>query len=99
MGVAKNAEIGNIPANVIISFFAGAAVLVGTILWTIKTTTEYSPEELEDMGVIEKEQEEKKTGLLKDIMNMPVAMKQLGLVQFFSWFALFFDVGFSPLQR
>jgi maltose/moltooligosaccharide transporter len=89
MGVAKNAEIGNIPANVIISFFAGAAVLVGTILWTIKTTTEYSPEELEDMGVIEKEQEEKKTGLLKDIMNMPVAMKQLGLVQFFSWFALF----------
>src|SRR5690606_10192358 len=28
-------------------------------------------------------------GLLYSIKNMPVAMRQLGLVQFFSWFALF----------
>jgi maltose/moltooligosaccharide transporter len=33
--------------------------------------------------------EEKSTGIWHDIVNMPQTMRQLGLVQFFSWFALF----------
>lgn len=91
--VAKVAPPGEIPDNVIFSFYVGAATLVLTLLWTVFTTKEYTPEELHyyDSGHETTPKEEKK-GILTiftDFANMPKTMKQLGLVQFFSWFALF----------
>ncbi len=86
-GVAKTAGEGQIPMNVILSFVTGAAFLVGTILWTIARTPEYSPEEVRSFE--EKEPEEVKSNIFRDILNMPQTMKQLGVVQFFSWFGLF----------
>ena len=94
-GWGKTAGEGEIPLNLIISFVVGAAILLGSILWTVVTTTEYSPEELEEFDSEELENEvveEEKTSLIhifKDFASMPETMKQLGLVQFFSWFALF----------
>lgn len=79
-GVAK--VVGpdeSVPDNVTYSFYAGAFVLVTTILWTIFTTTEYPPQELES---------ENKT-VEKQKFFIPPIMVQLLLVQFFSWFALF----------
>jgi maltose/moltooligosaccharide transporter len=72
---------GLVPNNVIFSFYIGAAVLIGTILWTVFTTKEYPPEFYNN---IEEEKEEKPKGF-----KIPKAMWQLLLVQFFSWFALF----------
>lgn len=75
---------GGVSPNVKLAFYIGAAVLLFCVLWTIVTTTEYPPEP----GTIEKE----KGGILeifKDFANMPKTMLQLGVVQFFSWFALF----------
>lgn len=92
LGVSKVAAPGEIPDNVIFSFYVGAATLVATLLWTIFTTKEYTPEELHRYDPIEIDTEEEKKGILTiftDFSNMPKAMKQLGLVQFFSWFALF----------
>lgn len=92
LGVSKVAAPGEIPDNVIFSFYAGAATLVATLLWTVFTTKEYTPEELHRYDPIEIDEEEEKKGILTiftDFSNMPKAMKQLGLVQFFSWFALF----------
>lgn len=86
-GISKSAEAGSVPMNVILSFIIGGVTLLVTIIWTITTTPEYSPEVLksfETETVIEE-----KTNILHDIINMPKTMKQLGLVQFFSWFALF----------
>ena len=95
-GIGGGTEAGVIPANVIISFVLGAAVLIATILWTIRTTPEYSPEETamyEAAENLEITQTEKHRGffeqLIYSIEHMPTTMVQLGAVQFFSWFALF----------
>jgi maltose/moltooligosaccharide transporter len=89
-GVSKIAAQGQIPNNVIYSFYVGAAILIAAILWTVLTTKEYSPEEMETFHSTP--EEEVKPGLLSifsDVANMPLTLRQLGLVQFFSWFALF----------
>jgi len=91
-GVSKVAGQGHVPDNVIWSFYAGAIVLVLSLLWTVITTKEYTPEELKSFDENEEETETHShsfTSIFKDFRNMPKAMKQLGLVQFFSWFALF----------
>ena len=56
-GWGKTAGEGEIPLNLIISFVVGAAILLGSILWTVVTTTEYSPEELEEFDSEELENE------------------------------------------
>jgi maltose/moltooligosaccharide transporter len=91
LGVSKTADAGSVPNNVIFSFYVGAAVLLISILWTIVTTKEYTPEEMNAFDN-EHPQDEETKGILsifKDFSNMPQVMKQLGIVQFFSWFALF----------
>lgn len=89
-GVTKIALAGEVPFNLILSFVIGAILLVGTIVWTIARTTEYSPEEQAIYNGESTVHEKAKLGdILVDIKNMPKAMKQLGLVQFFSWFGLF----------
>ncbi|SKB45879.1 MFS transporter [Alkalitalea saponilacus] len=94
LGVSKTADPGIVPSNVIYSFYVGAAVLVGAIIWTVVTTKEYSAKELKEYGVVEDsdDSKEKDAGFMqifKDFAAMPKTMKQLGLVQFFSWLALF----------
>lgn len=91
MGVSNQATAGFVPPNVIYSFYVGAVVLLASILYTIATTREYSPAELKAFSD-ESHTAETKAGfaaIVKDFTHMPAIMKQLGLVQFFSWFALF----------
>lgn len=86
IGVEKISADGGVPDNVIISFYIGAAVLISSIIWTITKTKEYPPEKTAD------EEKKKTNGLVEifsDFIAMPKTMKQLGIVQFFSWFALF----------
>jgi len=45
-GVSNQADIGTVPDSVIFSFMIGAALLFTSVLWTIITTKEYSPQEL-----------------------------------------------------
>ncbi len=90
LGVSKIAEPGEIPDNVVLSFYFGAAVLILTILWTVFTTKEYSPEELKIFGA--KSGQNESVGLsdiFRSFVTMPKTMKQLSVVQFFSWIALF----------
>ncbi len=89
-GISKTASNNHIPDNVVFSFYTGALVLIGTLLWTIVTTKEYPPKEY--AAFHPEEPKEEPGGILtifKDFVNMPATMRQLGLVQFFSWFALF----------
>jgi maltose/moltooligosaccharide transporter len=91
-GVQEVAEEGQVPANVIWSFVAGAVVLVAAIVWTIVSTKEYPPEEQRRYAGEPPVDVHAKKGLgqiFRDFVRMPRTMKQLGLVQFFSWFALF----------
>ena len=90
--VPDTAPKGIVPDNLLYSFYAGGVVLIGCILWTVIKTKEYPPEvyatfHQEDGVVIAK-----RSGIAEffhDLANMPKTMRQLGIVQFFSWFALF----------
>jgi maltose/moltooligosaccharide transporter len=92
LGAANTAPEGVIPDSVKYAFAIGALVLFTSILYTILTTDEYPPDDLE---AFEKEKRQSKgffggfKEILQLIVNMPTVMKQLGLVQFFSWFAFF----------
>ncbi|MEI3342696.1 MAG: hypothetical protein V8R52_11715 [Coprobacter fastidiosus] len=44
LGISGTAEAGKVPDNAIFSFYIGAAVLLGTVRWTISHTQEYPPE-------------------------------------------------------
>jgi len=91
IGISKTAPEGHIPNNVIFSFYVGAAVLLSCVLWTIFTTKEYPPEAYANEEDKNKREKKEKLfiALFRDFKEMPKTMKQLGLVQFFSWFALF----------
>ncbi|HAQ38090.1 MAG TPA: MFS transporter [Saprospirales bacterium] len=79
-GIAtSNNETGQVPMNVTLSFYLGAAVLLTSIVWTVIRTREYPPEFYESGHETE----------TKGRLKIPKTMWQLLLVQFFSWFALF----------
>jgi maltose/moltooligosaccharide transporter len=88
-GVSESAPDGVVANNVKYGFYIGASVFILSIIWTVIKTKEYPPAEYERYHG---KQEEHKAGLsaiFKDFARMPKTMRQLGLVQFFSWFALF----------
>ncbi|MDW9381623.1 MFS transporter [Chryseobacterium sp. JV558] len=91
MGISNEAPAGFVADNVIYSFYIGAGLLIISILYTIMTTREYSPQEFADFeeGKEVEKQESKFSDIFKDFAAIPVQMKKLGIVQFFSWFALF----------
>ena len=100
VGLENTAEVGKVAPSVTWAFYIGATVLLGSVLWTVFRTKEYSPEEYyahrgEDAAEIAKQQAVK-TSFIEKLANfwhlmktMPKTMKQLAIVQFFSWFALF----------
>ena len=149
-GVANTAPAGELPPSIHLSFYIGAVVLMAAISWTVFTTPEYPPEQLERFddahgrepepvlpvttkrlnlelflfggpalifaACIYHYQLDKSLYLLAsglmayalllaitgggrrlgaigeivhDMRNMPITMRQLAVVQFFSWFALF----------
>jgi len=80
-----------IPLSVNYSFKIGAIVFLAAVLWTVITTTEYPPEDMEAFDRMRRE----KKGILRgyeeivsSVAEMPPTMKQLAVVQFFTWFAL-----------
>ena len=94
-GVTNEAAEGEVPLNLLLSFVIGAGVLVASILVTVFTTREYTPEETAQFSAPASEAEiaaEEKASLLdifSDFKKMPLTMRQLSSVQFFSWFGLF----------
>ncbi|MFY9242416.1 MAG: MFS transporter [Polaribacter sp.] len=93
-GVSNETSQGVVPANLIWSFIIGAIILIISILVTVSTTKEYSPEELASFDNESADtQEEQESSSLMDIFDdfkkMPTTMRQLSWVQFFSWFGLF----------
>ncbi len=88
--VDTDAPPGEIPQAVRLAFYCGAVVFLGAVVWTIVRTREYSPRELASFAG--PQDTSSRTGLasiVHDIVHMPRVMRQLALVQFLSWFALF----------
>ena len=83
-----------IPTYTYWAFFIGSFAAIVSILVTVFTTKEYPPseEELKEMN-LEKSKGSLIFRVLKDIKNafveMPLTMKQLIPVKFFTWYAMF----------
>lgn len=92
LGAENTAAAGEVPQSVYVAFAVGAFVFMASILYTVFTTTEEPPE---DMEAFEREKSETAgfwngvTAIASNFSTMPLVMKKLGLVQFFSWFAFF----------
>jgi maltose/moltooligosaccharide transporter len=90
-GISNTAGNGQIPPSVKWSFYIGAFAFFGAVMYTVFTTKEFPPENIEKFKA-----ENKQTGFWEGvketfggIFKMPKTMAQLAIVQFFTWFALF----------
>ena len=88
LGVSNEADAGVIPSSVIVAFSIGAFVFITSIIYTLLTTTEDPPQDLE-LFHSEKKESRFIPDLITSLKEMPSTMKKLGLIQFFSWFAFF----------
>ncbi len=89
----------HIPESVRLSFYIGAVAFMAAVLWTIFTTKEYPPSESE-LAEMHVRKFDWTLGFGKIVMllfHLPRRMWELGVVQFFSWIAMFaMWVYFSP---
>lgn len=88
MGFEDTSAPGVIPEYVKIAFGIGALVFLISILYTVLTTREYPPKDIEAFKT-EKKEKNFFGDLFTSLKEMPSTMKKLGIIQFFSWFAFF----------
>jgi maltose/moltooligosaccharide transporter len=93
---AAGQSLGLIPPSVTYAFKIGAVAFLVCVLWTVLTTKEYPPDDIEEFE--RRRGEHRGLGpalraLLGEISSaireMPATMKQLAVVQFFTWLGLF----------
>ena len=85
-------ERGAISLAIRASFFAGAAVFLGAVLWTIFTTREYPPEDFGEFVIHRRDVTGAAAGvrqIISAVAEMPAAMRQLAVVQLCTWLGLF----------
>ena len=88
----SNESEGAIPQTVKIAFYVGAGVFFAAVLYTILTTEEYPPEDMEAFSKMKRDTVGVGNAfkeIFQGIGSMPKTMKQLAMVQFFTWFGLF----------
>jgi len=92
LGFSNVAVGGNIPETVRYSFYVGGIAFISAVTWTVFSSTEIAPA---DMQKFRAEQAAGKgiahafAEILAGFAKMPLTMRQLAAVQFFSWSALF----------
>jgi maltose/moltooligosaccharide transporter len=91
-GIADTVTGSSIPRTVQLAFYIGSAVFIAAVIFTIVRTREYPPDDVEEF----RRQNAASSGMgnafaeiFRGITSMPTAMKQLAVVQFFTWFAMF----------
>jgi maltose/moltooligosaccharide transporter len=94
-GVSGRTSSG-IPLTVQYSFKIGAGAFLVAVLWTVITTKEYPPENIEEFEAKRSQHKgilELVKALIAEIIaairEMPTTMKQLAVVQLFTWLGLF----------
>ncbi|MBP0016527.1 MAG: MFS transporter [Cyanobacteria bacterium SBLK] len=87
LGILDNSlQSGSIPLSVKFSFYLGALVYMSCVLWTAMSTPN-TPAEMEETP--EESQETEGGGFIDNIRQMPKTMRQLAVVQFFTWVGMF----------
>ncbi|WP_426103358.1 MFS transporter [Massilia sp. TSP1-1-2] len=91
-GVSNSVIDGNIPPTVRYSFYVGGLAFISAVAWTVFSSTELPPADLEAFRA----ERAKRKGvghafseIFSSLVKMPLVMRQLAAVQFFSWASLF----------
>ncbi len=81
----------NIPFTTITAFMIGAVFSISSILWTLKTTKEYplSQEEISEIKKMPGGIKNLFVEIFQAIKEMPLTMKLMFPMKFFSWYAFF----------
>jgi maltose/moltooligosaccharide transporter len=90
IGVRNVAPEGVVPDSVTWSFYIGAAILILCVLYTGAKVKEWNPEDYAKYNGIQQEEKEEKQNILQLLVHAPKAFWQIGVVQFFSWFAFLY---------
>lgn len=90
IGVRNVAPEGVVPDSVTWSFYIGAAILILCVLYTGAKVKEWNPEDYAKYNGIQQEEKEEKQNILQLLIHAPKAFWQIGVVQFFSWFAFLY---------
>ena len=90
VGVQSVAPEGQIPDTVTWSFYGGAIILIACVLYTGAKVKEWNPEEYARYNNIKPETSDEKTSLVSLLVHAPKVFWQIGLVQFFCWFAFLY---------
>jgi len=91
MGVQGSTASG-VPLSVKYSFQAGAVVFLAAVVWTVVTTSEFPPE---DPAAFDRARRGRRglgpllSEIAVSIRDMPATMRQLAVVQLFTWLGLF----------
>jgi maltose/moltooligosaccharide transporter len=81
-----------IPVAVTLAFYAGAVVFLAAVVWTVVTTREYPPDDVEAFERTHAEKAGIVAGaaeIARDVLAMPLTMRRLAWVQIFTWLGLF----------
>ena len=90
IGISNVAPEGVIPPSVTWSFYVGAIILILCVLYTGARVKEMNPEEYAKFHNIKSEEKQEKTNLVYLLLHAPKAFWQIGVVQFFCWFAFLY---------
>jgi maltose/moltooligosaccharide transporter len=81
-----------IPFAVRLAFYAGAFAFLAAVLWTVFTTREHPPEDLEAFRRMKAERAGVRAAIVEifhDVLAMPRTMRRLAWVQIFTWLGFF----------
>jgi len=87
-GLASGESQGAIPQSVHLAFYLGAVVFISCVVYTIVTTKEHPPAPVET-GKETVPEEPMLAAIIGGLRRMPLTMRRLALVQFFTWLGLF----------
>lgn len=86
--VSNEAPKHQIPDSVKYSFYIGAIVFFLSVLWTVISSDEYPPKDMEKWKEEKANTKGLWTGIVeitRGLFHLPKTMKQLAIVQFFTW--------------
>lgn len=90
IGISNIAGKGTVPDSVIYSFYIGAAILIGCVIYTTLKVKEMPPKEFEAFHGITADEKKEKTDFFSLLKNAPKVFWTVGLVQFFCWAAFMY---------
>ena len=92
IGLLGKSSGDGIPFYLVVVFSIGAVFYLAAVIYTVRTTREYPPEDLAEFYRLKAETAGIWHGfreVFSNIFHMPATMRQVALVQFFTWPGLF----------